>query len=167
MEPEAYDRPVPQSAREIAFVKTVLNEAQVLSLKTGREYCGYIGLDADGEYVATPPKRGWKRHCKAKDVSRSLIKIASYRTHGTFAEDYEAERPHFKEIEADIYEGIDGYVATPGGRVWFLDGFHMTAKVICGEGCVKSDKNYKPQTELGEGLVYSVRDMQKFSSSLN
>ena len=42
-------------------------------------------------------------------------------------------------MEGDEDEGIDGWVATPGGRLWYIDTTDMVTFQICGIGCLPSD----------------------------
>jgi len=42
-------------------------------------------------------------------------------------------------------DGVDGYVATPGGRLWFIDGQSGRARQICGLGCLTQDPDFKPE----------------------
>ena len=46
---------VGQDAAEIVVAKEVLTRMQPHSFAKKREYCGYIGYNADGIMVATPP----------------------------------------------------------------------------------------------------------------
>ncbi len=156
-----YDRAVAQNEQEIAFVKTVLAEAQAKSIKANREYCGYIGLDAQGEYVATPPKRGRKNSCRSGPVPKDFTALASYHTHGSYSDDHDSELPSVADVETDVYEGTDGYISTPAGRVWFIDGFRMTAKVLCSEGCLQPDENYKEDPSLGVGRIYTIDELER------
>lgn len=161
VDPVPYDRPVAQSDAEIKFVKSMMGAVQTQSFETGREYCGYVGLDADGNYVATPPKRGRKNSCRPDDVPDDFTQIASYHTHGSYSEDHDSEIPSVEDIEADIYEGHDGYIATPGGRIWFIDGYKMTAKVLCGENCVRADENYVAEVDLDTGRTYTLAEIER------
>ena len=45
-------------------------------------------------------------------------------------------------MEADEDEGIDGYVATPGGRLWYIDTEDMIATQICGLNCLPRDGRF-------------------------
>jgi hypothetical protein len=45
-------------------------------------------------------------------------------------------------MEGDADEGIDGYVATPGGRLWYIDTVDMVASQLCGIGCLPRDPKF-------------------------
>ncbi|MEM6306988.1 MAG: DUF4329 domain-containing protein [Pseudomonadota bacterium] len=132
-----------QDSAEIAYVKQILNQLNVLSFKNNREYCGYFGFDANDNIVATPATKGQKDSCLADDPSEDLVLFASYHTHGAFAPDVPAEFPSTSDLEGDESEGVDGYVATPGGRLWYIDGQDMIASQICGIGCLAQDPAFQ------------------------
>lgn len=138
------ERPAPRSASETAFVRALFNRIQPVSIAENREYCGYIALDPQGNLTATPPKAGTTGHCRANDPAPGLVLIASYHTHGGFSRDYNSETPSYDDLSADIQEGVDGYVATPGGRFWYNDARAREAQLICGPGCVVADPSYDP-----------------------
>ncbi len=62
-------------------------------------------------------------------------------------------------MEGDEDEGIDGWVATPGGRLWYIDTTDMVTFQICGIGCLPSD----PEFIAGDGGIieqsYSYDDL--------
>ena len=47
-------------------------------------------------------------------------------------------------MEGDEAEGIDGWVATPGGRLWYVDSSDMVTSQICGIGCLPMDPDFIP-----------------------
>ena len=63
-------------------------------------------------------------------------------------------------MEADEDEGTDGYVATPGGRVWYLDTTDMVASQLCGEGCVASDPNFMRGAAGPVASAYSYKGLR-------
>ena len=109
-----------QERDEVAFVKGVFARLQPVSFRERREFCGYIGLDAKGNLIATKAARGDVSSCLADDPGDMDI-IASYHTHGGFDPDHYSEIPSGDDMEGDEEEGIDGWVATPGGRLWYID----------------------------------------------
>jgi hypothetical protein len=54
--------------------------------------------------------------------------VASLHTHGAFKYVMPAECPSVVDVEACESEGINGYVSTSGGRLWFVDG--LIVKVL-------------------------------------
>jgi len=148
-----------QTAAEIAFSKQVLNSAQAMSFAQNREYCGYIGLDSQGGFIATPAKRGRKSSCFA-NVPAGFRVLASYHTHGAYSADHDTEVPSDSDLQADTYEGIDGYVGTPGGRVWYNDSERGTAELLCGLKCIESDPNFRRYDTLPVGTVFDLADLE-------
>ena len=49
---------------------------------------------------------------------------------------------------ADFEEGTNGYVSTPGGRLWFVDGRAREASLICGPRCLTQDPFYVPDRSV-------------------
>lgn len=132
-----------QSAQELALVKGVFAQLQPLSIRKNREYCGYIGVTADGTLTATKAKKGSKSSCLANDPVELEQIYASYHTHGGFSRGYASETPSVDDIEGDQEEGIDGWVATPGGRLWYVDTEAMDIRIICGIGCLPMDAKFE------------------------
>lgn len=141
---------------EVALVKQVFQEIQPLSFERNREYCGYIGLDENGELVASKPKRGRKSSCTPRDPRNIEVILASYHTHGGYEGDDAYEVPSVDDIESDEAEGIDGYVATPGGRFWYIDTEEMTISQICGAGCLIQAEDYvaEPDSDIWVSYTY-------------
>ncbi len=158
-----------QEQDEIEFVIEFFNELQPLSIAQNREYCGYFGLDENDNIVATKPTRGEEDSCYADDPPEDLFIFASYHTHGSFSVDADSELPSLEDLQADIAEGVDGYIATPGGRIWFLDNIEEKAILICGRNCTISDDRYDDdayppvQNEYDlKGLEYRYKIVEDF-----
>lgn len=150
-----------QTQEEIEFAKRTLDSAQSLSFSKNREYCGYIGVTASGEYVATKPSKGLKSSCVAKDALDDDVEmLASYHTHGSYSEDSDSEVPSEEDLLADQDEGIDGYISTPGGRVWYNDSEQEESRLLCGEGCVRADLHYDPTDTPHIASRYTVEALQ-------
>ncbi|WP_179141856.1 DUF4329 domain-containing protein [Salibaculum halophilum] len=122
---------------EIDFAVSVLAEIQPLSVAKRREYCGYIGRDAGGAMVATQAVPGTMASCRPVWPRAGEMRVvASYHTHGAFDLGYVNEVPSDIDLRGDISLGIDGWVATPGGRLWFNDAGAGETRLICGVGCL-------------------------------
>lgn len=117
---------------------------QELSLRAGREYCNIIALDTYGELIVSKPRRGRESTCKPRDPRGTVEVVASLHTHGTHNEDYDSEMPSTDDMLGDMDEGILGFIATPGGRIWMLDGLEGTGALLCGVDCILSDPAYDP-----------------------
>ncbi|MEE9388550.1 MAG: DUF4329 domain-containing protein [Paracoccaceae bacterium] len=137
----------PQNAAEVAFVKTLLSGLQSRSISENREYCGFILVNTAGELVASPPIRGQEAECRPEEPDQGATILASYHTHSAYSPDFDSEVPSSNDLRADILEGIDGYISTPGGRIWYNSAKLKRADLLCGEGCVISDPNYLADAE--------------------
>ena len=132
-----------QTTEEIALMRKVFAKLQPLSIRYNREYCGHIGYDADGILRATEPFPGEPASCLPRDPETVLTTVvASYHTHAAFALDFYNELPSQQDVDGDAEEGIDGYVATPGGRLWFVNGSDMTVRQICPVNCLPADPGF-------------------------
>ncbi|MEM6636642.1 MAG: DUF4329 domain-containing protein [Pseudomonadota bacterium] len=132
----------PPSTQDGAFHQAAiafLDALQPRSIREEREYCGYFGRDAAGGFVATEPIQGAFAYCDLADPPNSFQTVASYHTHGSFDTDADSEVPSVADVESDIAVGVYGYVSTPGGRVWFINGWDDDIRQLCGISCVASD----------------------------
>ncbi len=134
----------PQSAAEIAYIKTRLNVLQRRSITENREYCGYLGLTPAGDFAISPPQRGSLDGCTPDTPPDGLSLLASYHTHAAYSPDYDSEAPSVDDLIGDIGEGVNGYVATPGGRLWYNDASARQAILLCGAGCLAADPAFQP-----------------------
>ncbi|WP_424944081.1 DUF4329 domain-containing protein [Aliiroseovarius crassostreae] len=131
-----------QDKNELALVKRIFAQLQPISIQKNREYCGYIGRDADGNLAFTKAKRGRKGTCAPNDPDELAVVTASYHTHGAYSPNYVNELPSAEDMEGDEAEGIDGWVATPGGRLWYIDTEDMVTSQVCGLGCLPMDPEF-------------------------
>ena len=127
-----------QDAGELRIAREVLTRLQPVSFEKKREYCGYIGYDAQGVMIASPPVMGTKDSCAAP-FPRNLAITASYHTHGD--------------------------VSTPGGRLWFIDTQVMVARQVCGVACLpvadrfrKGAKGDVAQSYTFEALIEALQN---------
>jgi hypothetical protein len=134
-----------QSREEIDFMTRFFTRLQERSFQKRSEYCGFVGRDAAGQLRVTPPLQGNRDSCPL-EWPRDLEVIASYHTHGAFDFSYYNELPSDLDMESDQSLGVDGWIATPGGRLWFVDSERMVATQVCGVGCLPIAPNfYKAQ----------------------
>ena len=156
-------RPLPQTQAEVAFATDLFNGVQAQSITERREYCGLIGVDATGQYVATPARRGGKSSClPPMTAGAGSTVLASYHTHGAYDPDYLTEVPSFDDIRTDIEDDTDGYVATPGGRLWYVDARAQEARLICGAQCLVSDVRFEEDPAFPVLPRYSLDDLRQF-----
>jgi hypothetical protein len=128
---------------EVAVASKELARLQLLSFATEREYCGYYGQGSDEAVVFTPMIRGGHDGCTPMRVNAVLRPIASLRTHGTHDPWVPAEYPTSVHIQSDAAEGINGYVPTSGGRLWYIDSSVGLAVQICGPGCLPHNPAFR------------------------
>jgi hypothetical protein len=146
-EPLAIERVQVQTQAEITFAKLILGGLQAQSFDLNREFCGYIGVDNTGAFVASEPTRGRKGSCRADDPGEMGV-LASYHTHGGYSQNHDSEIPSLDDLRADVAEGVDGYISTPGGRVWFNDATAHRSRLICGLKCVAADAEFVEDYEV-------------------
>lgn len=156
-------RSQPQTQAEIAFMSRVFNDIQPISITERREYCGVIGVDASGNYVATKPRRGRASSCLTPHPREVDFRVlASYHTHGAWTPLYLTEVPSFDDMRTDIQDGTDGYIATPGGRLWYIDARNQVSRQICGRGCLIPDPNYTPDPDFPIAQQYTLNDLRAY-----
>lgn len=147
-----------QSAYEVRAAKAVLAKAQARSIAENREYCGYLGYSSSGALVSTRPRRGNLDEC-TPNWPRNIEVVASWHTHAAYDEGAWSEVPTVNDIEADEAEGVDGYISTPGGRVWYVDTTDMVVSQLCGLGCIRSDPRFKRGAEGQIQQSYTYRQL--------
>lgn len=157
-EPLAVKRVQVQTQAEIAFAKSVLNDLQIQSFEMNREYCGYIGVDGTGAFVASEPARGRQGSCRADEPGEGMDVLASYHTHGGYSQAHDSEIPSLDDLRADVAEGVDGYISTPGGRVWFNDAKAHRSRQICSLNCVAMDAKFVEDYDVPSTMT--LQDLQ-------
>ncbi|MDU9004972.1 DUF4329 domain-containing protein [Sedimentitalea todarodis] len=129
---------------DVAAAKDWLVRVQRLSFATDREYCGYLGHTADGAILVTEMVRGGHDGCTPAMPDSQVSLIASLHSHGAYDPDVPAEFPTSRDMESDAREGVNGYISTPGGRLWYIDSTAMIAVQVCGLGCLPQDPAFHP-----------------------
>lgn len=158
-------RAQPQSRAELEYARATLNSIQEQSIARNREYCGYIGVDSFGRFLATTPVRGRESRCRPKSPRGDFLVLASYHSHGGFSEVYDSEVPSYEDLTTDILEEIDGYVATPGGRMWYVDARRKEARLVCGPNCLLSDPAYRDEVLDPLRTRYTLEDLARRSGA--
>lgn len=125
------------------YATSLLNALQPRSIADGREYCGYIYEVPGGGLSVTPVFVGGEDYCDLPEPDDSTR--ASFHTHGGFSDKYDNEVPSVDDIKGDFEAQIDGYISTPGGRVWLVDFEAQIARQLCNELCVTSDPENDPE----------------------
>ena len=145
-----------QDTAEVELIRRIFAEIQPVSIREKREYCGYVGINAQGSIAYSKPVPGEAGSCLPDDPVNLSVITASYHTHGNFSPDYWNEVPSVDDVEGDIDEGIDGYVATPGGRLWYIDSEARMMSQLCGLGCLPSDPEFVPGSDGDIAQSYSL-----------
>lgn len=137
-----------QGRQEMAAAKKILSELQANSFKNNREYCGVLLRTATGKLISSKAFRGSKARCRVRRIPDGAEVVASYHTHGAYLPGYDNEVPSLLDLEVEMDWRIDGYVSTPGGRFWHVDGRRGTVTLVCGKGCLPSDPNFRDQSRF-------------------
>jgi hypothetical protein len=153
------------TGEELAFVTRILTDLQRRSFTENREFCGYIGLDRDGQLITTRAMPGNEASCPLPDIPAGMRLIASYHTHGTYSPYYASEWPTTQDMATDASDDIDGYISTPGGRLWHVDTDTMTVTQLCGRGCLPQDPRYVAAEDGPLRRVMSYQELQIWEST--
>ena len=143
------------------FAAEFLNSVQPRSFAEKREHCGLFGYDAAGNFAATGPIAGLPDSCDPGLEPEGFEVLASYHTHGAYDIDADSEVPSLDDLRADIDEGIDGYIATPGGRLWLNLAQDQTAYLLCDRGCLLSDPAYRDCQAYMPGEIYTLDGLKR------
>jgi hypothetical protein len=71
--------------------------------------------------------------------------VSSWHTHAAWARGYDGEVPSIQDVEGDMSMGVNGWVATPGGRLWFVDGNTGALGRSAGADCLPVDPGFVPE----------------------
>ena len=125
------------------FAISVLDSLQARSIAESREYCGLILRAPDGGLVTSAIFAGAEDNCSMPSVIGDVV--ATFHTHGSYGPEYDNEVPSVSDVMGDLSQRVDGYVATPGGRVWHIDYETRRINLLCGPLCITSDPNDVPK----------------------
>ncbi|MEM1375444.1 MAG: DUF4329 domain-containing protein [Pseudomonadota bacterium] len=154
-----------QSTDEVALAKEVLGSMQQPSFDNDREYCGYLAFNEAGDLVSTPISRGGRDSCVYDGPDDGFVMAFSIHTHGRYSQDIPAEFPSVSDIEADEDEGVDGFVATPGGRLWYVDTEDMLVRQICGIGCLPQDPRFRAGDDGVIEISYTYEELLELEAN--
>ena len=143
-----------------SFAREQLNALQPQSFAQDIELCGIIFEDSDGNLGASPPRPGDEASCGISYFDEPGMRpVASFHTHAAQNDAYDSEVPSLLDLESDVASGMDGYVATPGGRLWRVDASAQETIQVCGVGCLVQDSAYRPCPALDPQPRYSRADL--------
>lgn len=144
-----------------AFAKSFLNSLQPQSFAERREFCGYFYTALDGSLQATPPIPGDRASCSMDEPDSNAGIFAVYHTHGAYDFGYDNEIPSTDDLNLNFDLGLDGYIATPGGRIWHVEVDDQTAHQVCGRNCVLSDPSFVPEDESSIRQSYTLQQIEQ------
>lgn len=128
-----------------AFARVQLDAMQARSFAEKVELCAIVYEDSEGALQSSEVRAGNEATCDLRYFDEpGMAPLASIHTHGAFDQDYDSEVPSLIDLDGDIESQMDGYIATPGGRMWRVDWEQARAVQICGEGCLRQDPAYFP-----------------------
>ena len=157
---------VPQSEVQ-AFARQELDALQGRSFAGDLELCSIIFETSDRELGVSRPTSGEEASCDISYFDEpGMVPIASFHTHGKHSDQYDSEVPSLVDIQSDIANGMDGYVATPGGRLWHIDHEAAAARMVCGERCLTQDPGYRPCASDVIAQSYTVDELAARQSDI-
>lgn len=126
------------------FAAARLDAMQPRSFAENVELCAIIFENDTGALGSSPVRAGDEATCDLRYFDEpGMAPVATIHTHAAFSAEYDSEVPSVLDLQGDIGEGFDGYIATPGGRLWRNDANTGRAVLVCGEGCLTSDPAYR------------------------
>ncbi len=159
--------PVPavaQSQAELSLAKETLRALQERSVQGNREFCGVIGRDSAGRLIVSRVSRGTRARCRYPMQPSGTKLVATFHTHGAFLERFDNEVPSVLDVLAEVSTGTNGYVSTPGGRFWFINGKTGEVRLICGPKCLPWDPRYVPGLSGPVASKYSLDQLKNRQS---
>lgn len=120
-------------------VRSQLASLQRQSLSNGLEMCGFAIIGSSCQIRVTETTRGTSHSCNPS-VPSNVVRLAIYHTHGISHGSNAGEIPSDIDFRTTIAGQIDGYVATPAGRLWRIDAFSQKAELLC-RRCMPVDPN--------------------------
>lgn len=134
-----------QNVEETELVHTWLAQVNAQSIAENREICGYVLRSPDGELAIGLTGWGGAATCTMGQVPEGHTVLSSWHTHSAYTPGYDGEVPSTIDVETDMVQGRNGWVATPGGRLWFINGDTGMIYQVCGAGCLPADPAFVPQ----------------------
>jgi hypothetical protein len=141
--------PLPSSAQspeETAYVLGLMRAMNQLSVRFNREVCGFVLRDRTGRYSSTKVSWGGEATCASLPLQPGVTAMSSWHTHAGWDPDYDGEVPSIQDVEGDMTLGVNGWVATPGGRLWFVEGGPARFARSAGAGAFPPTRPSPPTT---------------------
>ncbi len=151
--------PRPPDPAERALATAILSDLQLRSFAQNREFCGFILTDGAGGLFPSPINAGSEATCPLPRVPHGVSLVASFHTHGTYSPFYQSEYPTVQDMLIDAATGTNGYISTPGGRLWYVDSRAMVVTQLCGRGCLPQDPYYDPADDGDLRRSYTLEEL--------
>lgn len=145
-----------QDAAEFEFVRGLMESMNQLSVRFNREVCGFILQDGEGNYSSTKASWGGEASCASMPLEPGQRAVSSWHTHAAWGLGYDGEVPSIQDVEGDMRFGVNGWVGTPGGRLWYVDGTTGTMTQACGRDCLPVDPNFFPEEHGPVAETYTL-----------
>jgi len=145
-----------QSQQETGFVMGLMESMNALSVRFNREVCGYVLRHPNGAYSSTKASWGAPASCASLPVQPGMEVVSSWHTHAAWDRGYDGEVPSIQDVEGDMRMGVNGWVGTPGGRLWFVEGQTGTIRQVCGRGCLPIDESFGDEDFGPVGETYTL-----------
>ena len=149
-----------QSEEETEFVMALLTNLNPQSIQFNREVCGYIVRHPDGRLESTKLSWGTEASCASSPIPPDVVPISSWHTHAAWGRGYDGEVPSTIDVEGDMRFGVNGWVSTPGGRLWFIDGQSGDMRQVCGRDCLPSDPGFFPEEHGPVEKEYTLDELR-------
>ncbi|MGV6887751.1 DUF4329 domain-containing protein [Rhodophyticola sp. SM2404] len=130
-----------QSAEETEFMIALMHSMNPASIQNNREICGHVLRGPNGRMTSSKISWGGPASCASLPIAPGVEVLSSWHTHAAWAPSYDNEVPSTVDVEGDLSRGINGWVGTPGGRLWFINGQTGDMHQVCEEGCLPVDPN--------------------------
>lgn len=146
LEPALYGELASETATsKTAVAYEALFAVQSLSISENREYCGLVIQRKDGSFYRSSASRGGVDWCimpapsSAEGYQIGDRIVADFHTHAGYRHDADSEVPSVQDMDGNRRAGIPGFLATPGGRFWFISHDGTFARQLCRAGCMPVD----------------------------
>ena len=144
----------------IAYARNELEQLQDQSIARNQELCGVIFEDAQGALHTSKVYAGGRAACALDwGVPLGNHVVASFHTHGAHDSAFDSEVPSIIDMATDIDARIDGFISTPGGRLWHVRWQDEAAVQVCGEGCLQQDPAYRKGSGLAVPMQLTLEDI--------
>ncbi|AHM02944.1 hypothetical protein roselon_00503 [Roseibacterium elongatum DSM 19469] len=145
-----------QSEAETEFMMGLMEAMNQLSVRFNREVCGFVLVDDAGNFSSTKVSWGGHASCASLPLQQGATVVSSWHTHAAWARQYDNEVPSIQDVEGDMRMGVNGWVGTPGGRLWFVHGRSGTIRQVCGPDCLPSDPASVNEVHSAPNQTYTL-----------